>query len=95
MKEELVLFGTYDEIKEWYDSLGIKSRGSVPISQYVELKPFEKQFEKIKENISKVKVICWFEQEVTQANVSKDKVPHVTITLRTKKVCMIHEGFEE
>jgi len=86
MKEELILYGTYDELKNWYDSLEIKPRDFTDIENYIncnmELKPFDEQLDKIE--IGKVKMLSWFETEI-------DDLKNIKLTLKCKKVCLVHD----
>lgn len=85
VREESVLFGTYEEIKEWYNSLGIQKRDSVPPSELMEYKPFDEQ---IKEGKSDIKMICWLKQEI-----NKDKIPpFIKLDLKSK---LVHINLEK
>jgi hypothetical protein len=88
MKMETVLFGTYEEIKKWYDNLNI-----VPKERYVnkkiyntEFKPFEEQLNK--KDIAKIQMIGWFETELDNA---ENGIPEIKLRLMFKKVCLVNE----
>jgi hypothetical protein len=86
MKEELTLYGTYDELKKWYDSLEIKQRDDPSITNYTncntEFMTFNNQLDK--NEIGKFKIICWFETEI-------DDLKNIKFILKSKKVCLVYD----
>jgi len=86
MKSEEVLFGTYDELKDWYNSLELKNRDEDHFAKSFEYKPFDEQLKNNEEDFGKIKIILWYDQEILSKNPSK-----VSIIVRIKKVCMISD----
>jgi len=86
MKSEHVLFGTYDELKEWYEGLNIKPRGEFnqPLGEF---KPFDEQILPIEPG--KVKAIGWFEQTFKEAD--ENNIPEMRLTFQYEKVCITYE----
>jgi len=98
MKEELVLFGNYNEIKEWYDSLNIKSRDLLDVADSsdtqtnLEFKPFSEQINE--DDVGRVNQICWFQSEVSDEKKMLER-PYgeikfsVKLKIQCKKVCLL------
>lgn len=85
---ENILYGTYDEIKKWYDSLEITKLDHQNLQdKYIcntEFLPFDKQL--TKEKVEQVTMIGWFKTEVI---IDKyNGIPEITNRLYFKKVCL-------
>jgi hypothetical protein len=82
MIERTVLFGTYDEIKKWYDDLELAQIDNLK-AEYLEFMPFERQINP--DDIGKVQIIGRYRQE-------QDDKGDFILKLEVVEVCIINEA---
>jgi len=82
MIERTVLFGTYDEIKKWYDDLKLAQIDNLK-AEYLEFMPFERQINP--DDIGKVQIIGRYRQE-------QDDKGDFILKLEVVEECIINEA---
>lgn len=83
MKEYRVLFGTYDEIREWFESSSIKPKNSVMTNKYFrDMDYFERTVSP--DDIGKVKILSCID-------LSKNDEDQPVVKLIAQRVCVVEK----
>lgn len=85
MEEITVIYGTYNEIKEWYNNLDIEEEYIFESDvKRFQFKSFDEQIKNDDEHIGRIQFIIWFEAD-------KLSEKHNMFRLVSKKICLCYD----